>query len=116
MDPITDVVQSSASDLIIFFTILAGVLTALTIPLYKVVTSNSQKKRNQDFKEQKLIVDVIKGNSEVLTQLKVVLENTNSNCVICKQEQLEQFNKLAIRQTGQTILLTKIEEQVKSLL
>lgn len=116
LQTIGDVATKTNSEIILFFVILAIVIIVLAVPLTKMLNDNTRKKREQDLKEQQLLLDVVRGNSEVMSQLKTLLESTNSNCVQCKKEQLASFRRLEDRQEASTVLLTRIEDLVKSIM
>jgi len=110
---INELINKTNSEIILFFIIIAILFLILAIPLSRILMDNKRKGKEQDIKAQKLLIDVIKGNSDVMSQLKTVLESTNSNCAKCKAEQLMCFKRIEDKQNANMIILTKIENRLE---
>ena len=113
---LSEVVNNTSSEVILLFVIIAVVLLVLAIPIYRMASENSRKGKDQEIREQQLLIDVIKGNSEVMGQLKTVLESTHSNCANCKASQLAKFKDIVDKQNSNTVVLTRIEDMIKTII
>lgn len=61
------------------------------------------------------LIDVIKGNSTVMAELKALLTNTNENCRTCKAEQITYFKKFEDRQEQTALVLNDIEHHIDNI-
>ena len=68
---------------IMFRVVLAFIAVVVVVMLLAVVKPLITK-----------LLDVIKGNSTALTELKSVLTSTNSNCKDCKKDQIRRFDRI----------------------
>lgn len=117
-DVLSQVTQKTNSDLIYFFVILAVIILAIAIPLYTLTLKENKAKRQQALQESSLrakqaleeaelkakredqYIRVIEHNTEVNSQLKTMLEISNTNCIECKYEHQEKLEALGEQLVG----------------
>ena len=88
------IVNATASELILFFVIMA----VLAIPLYIVVLKGRKEDRRHDLEREKQVLEVIKENSTVMAGLKVVLEKSGAST----QAELERLHARLDEIAGKT--------------
>ena len=79
---ISEVVQSTQNEFILFFVLIIVALVVFIIPLYGMILKDRKAKLTQEdtrqdkyIEREKQIIEVIKENSAVIAGLKVTLEN-----------------------------------------
>lgn len=100
-DVLSQITQKTNSDLIYFFVILAVIILVIGIPLYTLTIKENKAKRQQvleaatlQAKREEQYIRVIEHNTEVNSQLKTMLEISNTNCIECKYEHQEKLEVL----------------------
>jgi hypothetical protein len=105
------VVGRTTNDVLLLMVVIAVVAILIAVPLYKVVAKASTERRAQEIAREALILDVVKGNSAVMAELKSLLQESNDNCDNCRAAQLSLFKRLEDKQDIHTVLLTEIKQK-----
>lgn len=95
---VSQVVTKTSSELILFFILVVVVVLVITIPLVKIATKYSSDKREQKFKREQLLIDVVKDNSSIIAKLTTIIESSNQNCTACKLEQTDMMATILAKQ------------------
>lgn len=105
MSLLSDVVGKTDGGAILLVVILAAILLVLAKPMYKLYISYLERKERSRLASEANLLEVIKGNSTILSELKTLLTSTNENCRSCKQEQIALFRDFDLKLgTGMTKL------------
>jgi hypothetical protein len=111
-DVLTTVANRTTNDILLLMIVVAVVAILIAVPLYKVIAKASSERRIQELNREALILDVVKGNSAVMAELKSLLQESNDNCDNCRAAQLSLFKRLEDKQDAHTVLLTEIKQKV----
>jgi hypothetical protein len=106
------VVGRTTNDVLLLMVVIAVVAILIAVPLYKVVAKASTERRAQEIAREALILDVVKGNSAVMAELKGLLKETNENCGACKTDQVAFFQRIEDKQDLSTSILNEIRHEV----
>jgi len=79
-ETLTTVANKAESDFVLITIVVAVVVVVMLLAVVKPLITK--------------LLDVIKGNSTALTELKSVLTSTNSNCKDCKKDQIRRFDRI----------------------
>lgn len=88
------VVQATSSDLILFFVIVAVV----AVPFSIISAKRRKQDKEHELKREGLLMDVVKGNTTIMSELKITLENSKADT----KQTLERIHAILENQ-GQTI-------------
>ncbi len=111
-DVLTTVANRTTNDVLLLMIVVAVVAIIIAVPLYKVVSAASAARRTQELAREALILDVVKGNSSVMAELKSLLQESNDACDGCRATQLLQFKRLEDKHDANTTLLTEIKQHM----
>lgn len=106
------IASSTKNDILLLMIIVAIVAIILAVPLYKAIAKVKAENRKQELDREALILDVVKGNSAVMSELKTLLKGNNENCAQCKIEQLACFQRLEDKQEHTTTVLNEIRQEI----
>lgn len=113
-DAIGRVVTRTNSELILFFSLVAIVVVATCIPLFKIISSSGTKKRDQYFKREQLLIRVIQENAQASAKLSTVLETMNNSCEACRNQQLAMIQLVLDKQEATLLAITQLIVAVES--
>lgn len=98
MNELSNIASKTNNDVILWTIVIIIGLVLVGIPIvklfttwYKMITTAREAQNKQEFDREHLLIEVIQKNSEVISELKSVLHNTNSKCDTCKVEQLDRI-------------------------
>jgi hypothetical protein len=111
-ETISNIIGKAQSELFLFLILLSIVVIVLLKPLAKQFIDAIATRRTQENVREANIIEVIKGNSSVMAELKTLLKETNDNCSTCKTEQLARFQRIEDKSDSNAIVLNKINEIV----
>ena len=84
------IVQSTSSELILFFIIAAIV----SVPLYIVVLRGRKAEREHERERGQQLIEVIRGNTEAMTGLKATLDNSGDASKASFAEIVSKLNRI----------------------
>lgn len=109
-------IGKAQSELFLFLILIAVVLAFVGKPMYKTVAEYRQKRKQQELDREGKLLDVISGNSSIMTELKVLLTSTNENCRTCRAEQMAYFKSFDNKQDSMSLKINDIEHNTGDIL
>jgi len=80
------IANQTHNDLIIFFILIIIALVIFIIPFYKLILKSKKENNEIQIKKDENLLKIIQENTEVLSSLKVTLENIYKNTDLTLQE------------------------------
>ena len=106
------VISKANSELFLFLILLILCLIMLLRPMYKQITDAKLAKQKQDFEQTKQVLEVIKGNTAIISDLKRLLEDSKVQCSDCRQVQRTHFISMETKQDEIIVLLTAVKQRI----
>jgi signal transduction histidine kinase len=119
MEQAVDLAKQSDSTIIVLLVIVVILAIAL-IPLFKTFSEIGQRKRNDTYaredmllKREDKLLQVVERNTEVNAALKTLIEQDQKHCDECKKEQRDLFRKVFDNQETANIKLAEISQRLE---
>lgn len=109
------IVQKAQGDLLLFMVLLAVVIIVAIKLLYKPMSDYLTLKEQKKNEREGRLLEVIQGNSSVMSELKTLLTNTNENCRSCKSEQIAYFKRFEEKQDTNALVLNDIDHNIDTI-
>lgn len=103
-----NLLNKTDSGIILIFIIIAIVVITLAVPIYKLRI----KSKDNLLKVLEQNTLSFKENTKVLAQLEILLEQTNTSCEKCKNDQMLRITTLESKQDHTINLLTEIKTKI----
>lgn len=111
-EAITNVVGKAQSELFLFLILLV----IFAIVVMRPMLTYLKNRKEQESTREVNILNVIKGNTIVMTEIKTLLKSTNDNCRLCKNEQLQRFKDIEDKLEENLLTCSLISNDIKELI
>jgi septation ring formation regulator EzrA len=109
------IIDKATSDITLIVALLVIGAIFAAKPLFKIYTDYSDKRDDKLNEREENLLNVIKGNSEIMSELKTLLTTSNDHCKQCKVDQIKLYEKILDKADNTSLTIHDIEVALKSI-